>query len=44
VIWVVHTGDPTSTRESIANTPFDCIPGMEPKGDEKFIVKAQGSR
>ncbi|KAJ9095219.1 hypothetical protein QFC20_006696 [Naganishia adeliensis] len=43
VIWVLHTGDPTSTRESIANTPFDCIPGMEPKGDEKFIVKAQGS-
>lgn len=44
MIWVVHTGDTTSTKSSIAGSPLDCIPGMEPKGEEKFIVKAQGSR
>ncbi|KAI5449602.1 hypothetical protein NCC49_004532 [Naganishia albida] len=43
VIFVVHTGDTTSTRESIAESPMDCIPGMEPRQGEKFIVKAQGS-
>jgi hypothetical protein len=44
VIFVVHTGDTTSTRASIAGSPLDCIPGMEPRNGEKFIVKAQGSR
>ncbi|KAJ9115394.1 hypothetical protein QFC22_005149 [Naganishia vaughanmartiniae] len=43
VIWVVHTGDNTSTLESIKGTPFDCIGDLRPKGNEKFISKAQGS-
>jgi hypothetical protein len=44
VIWVAHTGDASMTYEQIKGTPLDFIPGLEPKGAEQHIIKAQGSR